>query len=131
MLDHFSVSEHNWQDAVGTTAPQDFAVSETPATSAAGSQRWQPTRTYRGLPGRPLPHGPSCANTASPTPTEATQTSAAGSPRYAAPGTTPPQPTRPASARHPPPTPHAPAPRPASSFPDMGSAQHTGRRADQ
>lgn len=30
MLDHFSVSEHNWQDAVGTTAPLDFAISETP-----------------------------------------------------------------------------------------------------
>lgn len=30
MLDHFGVSEHNWQDAVATTAPPDFAISETP-----------------------------------------------------------------------------------------------------
>lgn len=31
MLDHFGVTEHTWHDAVGTTAPPDFAVSETPA----------------------------------------------------------------------------------------------------
>lgn len=31
MLDHFGVTEETWREAVGTTAPPDFAVSETPA----------------------------------------------------------------------------------------------------
>jgi NAD(P)-dependent dehydrogenase (short-subunit alcohol dehydrogenase family) len=31
MLEHFGVTEHTWRDAVGTTAPLDFAISETPA----------------------------------------------------------------------------------------------------
>jgi NAD(P)-dependent dehydrogenase (short-subunit alcohol dehydrogenase family) len=31
MLDHFGVTEQTWRDAVGTTAPVSFAVSETPA----------------------------------------------------------------------------------------------------
>lgn len=31
MLEHFGVTEETWRDAVGTTAPPDFAVSETPA----------------------------------------------------------------------------------------------------
>ena len=30
MLEHFAVSEENWRDAVGTTAPPDFAHSGTP-----------------------------------------------------------------------------------------------------
>ena len=31
MLEYFGVTEQNWRDAVGSTAPSDFAVSETPA----------------------------------------------------------------------------------------------------
>ena len=30
MLDHFGVSEENWRDAVGRSAPPDFALSESP-----------------------------------------------------------------------------------------------------
>jgi NAD(P)-dependent dehydrogenase (short-subunit alcohol dehydrogenase family) len=30
MLEHFSVSEENWREAPGTTAPADFALSESP-----------------------------------------------------------------------------------------------------
>ena len=30
MLEHFGVTEETWRDAVGRTAPPDFAVSETP-----------------------------------------------------------------------------------------------------
>ena len=30
MLEHFDVSEENWRDAIGTSAPADFAKSETP-----------------------------------------------------------------------------------------------------
>jgi NAD(P)-dependent dehydrogenase (short-subunit alcohol dehydrogenase family) len=30
MLEHFGVTEANWRDAAGTTAPPDFALSETP-----------------------------------------------------------------------------------------------------
>jgi NAD(P)-dependent dehydrogenase (short-subunit alcohol dehydrogenase family) len=30
MLDHFGVSEENWRDAIETTAPADFALSESP-----------------------------------------------------------------------------------------------------
>ncbi len=36
MLDHFGVTEQNWRDAVGTTAPPDFAVSETPGYLGRG-----------------------------------------------------------------------------------------------
>jgi NAD(P)-dependent dehydrogenase (short-subunit alcohol dehydrogenase family) len=31
MLDHFGVTEETWRDAVGTSAPPEFAISETPA----------------------------------------------------------------------------------------------------
>lgn len=31
MLDHFNVTEETWRTAVGTTAPLDFAISETPS----------------------------------------------------------------------------------------------------
>jgi hypothetical protein len=30
MLEHFDVSEDNWRDAIGKTAPPDFAHSESP-----------------------------------------------------------------------------------------------------
>jgi NAD(P)-dependent dehydrogenase (short-subunit alcohol dehydrogenase family) len=36
MLDHFGVTEANWRDAVSTSAPADFAVSETPTYLARG-----------------------------------------------------------------------------------------------
>jgi NAD(P)-dependent dehydrogenase (short-subunit alcohol dehydrogenase family) len=36
MLDHFGVTEQTWRDAVGTTAPPDFAVSETPGYLGRG-----------------------------------------------------------------------------------------------
>ncbi|WP_376766024.1 SDR family oxidoreductase [Amycolatopsis pithecellobii] len=36
MLDIFGVTEGNWRDAVGKTAPLDFAVSETPAYVGRG-----------------------------------------------------------------------------------------------
>ncbi|MFD9889530.1 SDR family oxidoreductase [Amycolatopsis sp. NPDC059027] len=36
MLDLFGVSEETWRDAVGKTAPVDFAISETPAYVARG-----------------------------------------------------------------------------------------------
>jgi len=36
MLDHFGVTEQNWRDAVGTTAPPDFAISETPGYIGRG-----------------------------------------------------------------------------------------------
>lgn len=36
MLDHFGVTEDNWREAVGKTAPPDFAVSETPSYLACG-----------------------------------------------------------------------------------------------
>jgi NAD(P)-dependent dehydrogenase (short-subunit alcohol dehydrogenase family) len=36
MLDNFGVTEATWRDAVGNTAPPDFAVSETPAYLARG-----------------------------------------------------------------------------------------------
>ena len=36
MLDAFGVTEETWRDAVGTTAPVDFAVSETPRYVARG-----------------------------------------------------------------------------------------------
>jgi len=36
MLDHFGVTEQNWRDAAGTTAPPDFGVSETPGYLGRG-----------------------------------------------------------------------------------------------
>lgn len=36
MLDHFGVTEETWRDAVGKTAPLDFAISETPALLGRG-----------------------------------------------------------------------------------------------
>ncbi|GAA1969050.1 SDR family oxidoreductase [Amycolatopsis minnesotensis] len=36
MLDTFGVTEETWRDAVGTTAPVDFAISETPAYLGRG-----------------------------------------------------------------------------------------------
>jgi NAD(P)-dependent dehydrogenase (short-subunit alcohol dehydrogenase family) len=36
MLDHFGVTEQTWRDAVSTTAPPDFAVSETPVYLGRG-----------------------------------------------------------------------------------------------
>lgn len=36
MLDHFGVTEETWRDAVGTSAPVDFAISETPALLGRG-----------------------------------------------------------------------------------------------
>jgi NAD(P)-dependent dehydrogenase (short-subunit alcohol dehydrogenase family) len=36
MLDHFGVTEANWRDAVSTTAPEGFEVSETPTYLARG-----------------------------------------------------------------------------------------------
>jgi NAD(P)-dependent dehydrogenase (short-subunit alcohol dehydrogenase family) len=36
MLDHFGVTEQTWCDAVGKTAPPEFAVSETPAYLGRG-----------------------------------------------------------------------------------------------
>jgi NAD(P)-dependent dehydrogenase (short-subunit alcohol dehydrogenase family) len=36
MLDHFGVTEQTWRDAVGTTAPPDFAVSEAPGYLGRG-----------------------------------------------------------------------------------------------
>lgn len=36
MLEHFGVTEHTWRDAVGTTAPPEFAISETPGYLGRG-----------------------------------------------------------------------------------------------
>lgn len=36
MLDHFGVTEETWRDAVGTSAPADFAISETPTYLGRG-----------------------------------------------------------------------------------------------
>ncbi|WP_442860984.1 SDR family oxidoreductase [Amycolatopsis sp. CA-230715] len=36
MLEHFGVTEETWRDAVGTSAPVDFAISETPTYLGRG-----------------------------------------------------------------------------------------------
>ncbi len=48
MLEAFATTEATWREAVGTTAPSDFAASETPRYVGRGVARSPPTPTGPG-----------------------------------------------------------------------------------